>query len=194
MFKSLKETKNLVIMGMMLALTVIFDITPLGAIPLGVVSATITHIPTIIVGIIVGPVAGIIMGAMYGLISLFHALSRPVTVFDPLFVNPLLSVLPRMLIGLVSYYVFVLFRRVTNNSYVSSLFAGVFGSLTNTVLVLSMLVILYGAEVSEFVGQSAVKWASAIAVSNGVIEAIVAGFLTAVVTAVFFVMNSRSKN
>ncbi len=194
MFKSLKETKNLVIMGMMLALTVIFDITPLGAIPLGVVSATITHIPTIIVGIIVGPVAGVIMGAMFGLISLFHALSRPVTVFDPLFVNPLLSVLPRMFIGLVSYYAFVLFKKITSNNYVSSFLGGIMGSLTNTVLVLSMLVLIYGAKVSEVVGQSAVKWASAIAVSNGIIEAIVAGFLTAIVTAVFFIMNNRSKN
>ncbi len=194
MFKSLKETKNLVIMGMMLALTIIFDITPLGAIPLGVVSATITHIPTIIVGIIVGPIAGIIMGTMFGLISLFHALTRPVTIFDPLFMNPLLSVFPRMFIGFVSYYAFALVKKITDNNYISSFFGGIMGSLTNTVLVLSMLVLLYGKKVSEAVGQNAVKWASAIAMSNGIIEAIVAGFLTAVIAAVFFAIKRRSRN
>ncbi len=189
--KSLKETKNLVIMGMMLALTIIFDITPLGAIPLGAVSATITHLPTIVVGIIIGPVAGLIMGTLFGIISLIHALTRPITPLDPLFVNPLLSVLPRMFIGVVSHYVFSFFMNTIKKSYISSFIAGILGSLTNTVLVLGMLVLLYGQKVGEVVGANAMKWAATIAASNGLIEAIVAGFFTALVTAIFFKMNNR---
>ncbi len=187
--KSLKDTKNLVIMGMMLALTIIFDITPLGAIPLGAVSATITHLPTIIVGIIIGPVAGFVMGTLFGIISLLHALSRPVTILDPLFVNPLLSVLPRMFIGVVSYYVFAGLMKFVKKSYISAFVAGVLGSLTNTVLVLTMLVLIYGQKVTEVVGGSAAKWAVGLASVNGSIEAVVAGFFTALVVTIFLKMN-----
>ncbi len=193
MFKTLKQPRNLVIMGMMLAITIILDITPLGAVPLGAVSATITHLPTIIVGIIIGPIAGFIMGTMFGIISLIHALSRPVTLLDPFFVNPLLSVFPRMFIGVVSYYAFVLIRRFVKANAVSSFIAGIFGSLTNTVLVLTMLVLLYGDKVSEILGGNAVKIAVTVATSNGIIEALVVGLLTSVITVVYFKINRRSK-
>src|SRR5690554_7708529 len=89
------DTKKLTFMALMLAITLILDLTPLGAIPLGPVSATIIHIPTIITGIILGPIAGLIMGTLLGLVSLLHALTRPATPLDPLFINPLVSVLPR---------------------------------------------------------------------------------------------------
>ncbi len=191
MFDSLKESRNLVIMGLMLALTIIFDLTPLGAIPLGIVSATITHLPTIIIGVIIGPVAGMLMGLMFGVITLLHALTRPMTILDPLFVNPLISVLPRMLIGVSSYYVYKLLEKMMTNKTVPTFVAGVMGSITNTVLVLGMLVLVYGKKVTEMVGSSALKWAVAIATTNGIIEAIVAGFFVMVITGVYFKLEGK---
>src|SRR5690554_8147032 len=100
------DTKKLTFMALMLAITLILDLTPLGAIPLGPVSATIIHIPTIITGIILGPIARLIMGTILGLVSFLPALTKPATPLDPPFINPLVTVLPRMFICLLSYLVF----------------------------------------------------------------------------------------
>ncbi|NLL96305.1 MAG: ECF transporter S component, partial [Clostridiaceae bacterium] len=87
-----KSPRGLTFLGLMLAITIIMDMTPLGMIPIGAISATIIHIPTIITGVVLGPVAGFIMGTSFGIVSLTHALTRPATILDPLFMNPLVSV------------------------------------------------------------------------------------------------------
>jgi uncharacterized membrane protein len=192
-----KKTRNLAFLGVMLAITIILDVTPLGAIPLGTVSATITHIPTIITGIVLGPISGLIMGTSFGLISLIHALSRPATLFDPFFVNPLLSVLPRMFIGVLAYYGFSLVKFLLGKAKlktkasltIASAVSGVIGSMTNTILVLLMLYLLYGrvvlnklVEVGLF--ESSAKlgdlrlWIMGIITTNAIMEAIVAAIIT----------------
>ncbi len=198
------RTRRLTFMGVMLAVTIILDMTPLGAIPLGTVSATITHIPTIITGIILGPIAGLIMGTAFGIISLLHALMRPVTFLDPLFVNPLLSVLPRMMIGVVSYYAYTGTRKLLgsikpNNQLqntISAAVGGAFGSMTNTVLVLSMMYIIYARRILQgfidagWFGSDAVLgdlrgWIIGIITSNALLEAAVATLLTTAIVVAY---------
>ena len=48
------NTSKLTFLALMLAITIILDLTPLGAVPLGTISATVTHIPTILTGVILG--------------------------------------------------------------------------------------------------------------------------------------------
>lgn len=201
---TMKSTRRLTFMGVMLAVTIILDVTPLGAIPLGSVSATITHIPTIITGIILGPIAGFIMGTALGLISLLHALMRPVSILDPLFVNPLLSVLPRMFIGVVSYYgytgIFKLLSFIKTpvqvKNTVSAIIGGVIGSLTNTVLVLTMLYVLYARSVLEkfieidLFGPDAKLedvriWIVTVITTNSIMEAVVAAIITTAIVVAY---------
>lgn len=192
----LKDTRKLTFMGVMLAITIILDVTPLGAIPIGNVSATVVHIPTIITGIILGPIAGLIMGFLLGITSLLHALTRPVTAFDPLFVNPLVSVLPRMFIGVMAYVGYTGMKFLTKRTPkgvvqpLCSTVGGVIGSLTNTILVLSMLYIIYAQKIVEALGaadKDAVKVLFiGIITTNSIIEAIVAGVITSAVTVAYF--------
>lgn len=177
------DTKKLTLMALMLAITLILDLTPLGAIPLGPVSATIIHIPTIITGIILGPIAGLIMGTLLGLVSLLHALTRPATPLDPLFINPLVSVLPRMFIGLVSYYVYKLFARLKTS--ISSFIGGAAGSLTNTGLVFLMLYLVYAKEVVDAVGAPFKVIIISVFTSNAIAEAAVSAIVTAVIVTVY---------
>jgi len=198
------STRRLTFMGVMLAVTIILDMTPLGAIPIGAVSATITHIPTIITGILLGPIAGLIMGAALGVVSLLHALLRPATLLDPLFVNPLLSILPRMFIGVISYYAFNATAKVLTlvklkgqtNNVISAIIGGLFGSMTNTVLVLSMMYIVYARKIlSIFIemgwfGADAQLgdlrgWIIAVITSNALIEAIVAAVITTAIVVAY---------
>lgn len=190
MNKLFKNPRNLTFLGVMLAVTIILDSTPLGAVPVGTVSATITHIPTIITGIILGPLAGLIMGTSLGVVSMIHALTRPVTILDPLFVNPLISVLPRMFIGITSYYAYAgltkLFKKHLIGQFVSTLIAGAVGSLTNTGLVFLMLYLIYAKEVVEKIGMAFKAILILIFTTNAIAEAAVAALITAAISLAFF--------
>lgn len=189
MKKLLENPRSLTLLGLMFAITVILDLTPLGAVPLGTISATITHIPTVITGVVLGPIAGLIMGFLLGLVSLLHALTRPVTILDPLFINPLVSVLPRMLIGVVAFYVYQGINLLLQNSKVKgsvSLFlSGVSGSLTNTALVFVMLYLVYAKEIVDSLGAPFKVIFLGVLTTNAIAEAIITGLVVVPVVLAF---------
>lgn len=185
-----KSPRGLALLGLMLGITILLDVTPLGAVPLGAISATITHIPTIITGIILGPIAGFIMGTSLGVISLLHALTRPMTVLDPLFINPLVSVLPRMFIGVVAYYAYHavarIFKEGSLKKTVGTFVGGMAGSLTNTALVFLMLYLVYAKEVVDKLGAPFQTILVIVFTTNAVAEALIAALITMPVAAAYF--------
>ena len=90
---------------------------------------------------------------------------------DVWFTNPLLSVLPRLFIGPLSWLVW---RALQKKPALGLIAAGVTGSVVNTVLVLTMVGIL-----------GFVPWAAlpAIALANGVPEAMASAILVLLVVA-----------
>jgi len=195
MNKTLKDTRKLTFLGVMLAITIILDSTPLGAVPLGSISATITHIPTIITGVILGPIAGLIMGTSLGIISLIHAATRPMTVLDPLFVNPLISVLPRMFIGVTSYYAYKALSKVLKftkvGDYITTFIADIVGSLTNTGLVFLMLYIVYAAEIVEKLGMAFKALLIAVFTTNAIAEAAISGLVAMTIVMAYFGLKKK---
>ena len=190
--KKKTDVRRMAIIGVLSAISIMLSMTPLGFIPIGPTNATIMHIPVIIGAIIEGPVVGITVGFIFGATSLLKALTMP-TITSFAFVNPLVSVLPRMLIGIVAYYVYRLTIKFTKNVFVSGWITGVMGSLVNTAVVLGMVYILYGARYAEALGESASAAKTLIltlVATNGIPEAIVGGF---VVSAVCVVFNKRKK-
>ncbi len=190
--KKKTDVRRMAIIGVLSAISIMLSMTPLGFIPIGPTNATIMHIPLIIGAIIEGPVVGITVGFIFGATSLLKALTMP-TITSFAFVNPLVSVLPRMLIGIVAYYVYKLTIKFTKNVFVSGWITGVMGSLVNTAVVLGMIYILYGARYAEALGESASAAKTLIltlVATNGIPEAIVGGF---VVSAVCVVFNKRKK-
>ena len=99
------STKKLVITGMLVAISIILDTTPVGTIRLPTVSATIAHIPTIIGAILCGPVVGAVVGLSFGVTSLIRNLTQPTSLLSFAFINPLVSVLPRALVGIVTIFI-----------------------------------------------------------------------------------------
>lgn len=182
------KTRKLTFMAAMLALTIFLDLSPLGAIPVGAVSATIVQMPTILTGILYGPLYGMIMGLLMGITSLLHALTRPVTPLDPLFINPLVSVLPRMLIGLFAGLAFLLLVKLFKNKmrFIAATVAGAVGALTNTVFVLGALYFIYAEKIILDIGlqdSAALKtliWG--IVTTNGVAEMLVCAGLAGGIT------------
>ena len=70
-----------------------------------------------------------------GLFGLFSFLQAIV----PLFKDPLVSILPRLFIGVTAWYSYAALRK--NNEFVALVVAGVVGTLTNTVLVIGMAIL-----------------------------------------------------
>ena len=185
--KKKTDVRRMAIIGVLSAISIMLSMTPLGFIPIGPTNATIMHIPVIIGAIIEGPVVGITVGFIFGATSLLKALTMP-TITSFAFVNPLVSVLPRMLIGIVAYYVYKLTIKFTKNVFVSGWITGVMGSLVNTAVVLGMVYILYGARYAEALGESASAAKTLIltlVATNGIPEAIVGGFVVSAVCVVF---------
>ncbi len=159
------STKDLTIIGITLAILIIMAYTPLGMIPMTPVSWSIAHAPIIIIAIVKGPVIGLIVGALFGVMTLIKAVTMPAGPLDLLFLNPLVSILPRALIGLGAYYAYKLFSKL--NSVFAIAFGAAVGSLINTVGCLGMIYLLYFNEVvksaiavpdSPFASVEALMW------------------------------------
>ena len=172
------KTNQITTIGMLSAICVVLGLTGYGFIPLPGAKATIMHIPVIIGSILGGPMVGMTIGLIFGVFSIMQNIMAP-NLLSFAFINPLVSVLPRVLIGLTSYYVYNL-SFIKKDSLKIGL-ATVIGSLTNTFGVLTMIYILYAAKfaVSKGIDPSiAAKTIYGIAVINGVPEAIIATIIT----------------
>lgn len=105
------SVKRMAIIGVLGAISIVLGMTPLGFIPVGPTRATIMHIPVVIGAIMEGPLVGGFVGLIFGLFSIFQALTNPTPVSFA-FLNPVVSVLPRVLIGITSYYSYSAIKRL----------------------------------------------------------------------------------
>jgi uncharacterized membrane protein len=129
------DVRQIVIAGVLGGIAIFLGATQIGFIPVPNIAgnATIMHVPAIIGGALEGPLVGLIAGAIFGVFSFVQA-------DNPIFTNPLISILPRLFIGIVAWAVFVGLRRWSVDLAAAA--AGVLGSLANTVGVLIMAVLL----------------------------------------------------
>lgn len=155
------DTKMLVSTAMMIALLFVMWNTPLGRIPLPMVSITIAHIPILIAALTLGLYPGLIVSLAFGLMSLFTALTSPVSYLDPFFVNPLISVLPRLMIPVTAYFSYKLLHKLMGKTRAGTLAAtGIsvaIGNLTNTFGVYAMLYLVYARQILTDTGDSAIN-------------------------------------
>ena len=179
--------RHMAVTGMLGAISVVLGMTPLGFIPVGPTNATIMHIPVIIGAIVEGPIVGMLVGLIFGSFSLIRSITAP-TPISFVFWNPLVSILPRILIGLASYYIYKFFSKTTKNEAVSIGITGALGTLVNTLGVLGMVYALYAEKFVSALGlsgQNAFKVISGIGITNGLPEMFVAMLIvTAAVKAI----------
>jgi len=163
--------RKIAIAGVLSAVAVVLGATRLGFIPwFSGASITIMHVPVIIGALLEGPLVGAAIGVIFGVSSLMQAALAPTGPIDVAFANPLVSVLPRLLIGPAAY---LIYRAILGAPGAASaaressaiIAAGIAGSLANTGLVLS------GLGVLGFIPWNVV---GAVALANGVPEAAVA--------------------
>ena len=185
-------TRQLVVIGMLSGISMFMGLTGFGMIPTPWMKITIQHLPVIIGGIVEGPIIGGIVGLIFGLFSMYLNMSQPV-LLSPIFMNPIIAIIPRVLIGIVSYYVFKIMKEKFNKEKLGLILA-IAGTITNTAGVLGLTYILAMEQFATLKEISSAAVAGAlgtIAVSNGIPECIVAVMIVVPVCLALFKLNKR---
>lgn len=171
-----RATYRLSILSILIAIIVLQDFIPvLGNIPIGPLSLTTLHITVIITAVVLGPVDGAIIGGVWGVITWIRAFTFPSSPLAPLvFVNPLVSVVPRIFIGLFAGWAFLALMKVMKKPVVPMVISALIGALTNTVLVLGGIYLFYRTPaVAHIYGvnvDNLLKALNAIFITNGLAE------------------------
>lgn len=193
------SAKQITTAGMLSAISVVLGITGLGYTPLPPFGGTIMHIPVIIGSLLEGPLVGSIIGLIFGLTSMFQAMKNAAGPTSFIFLNPLVAVLPRILIGITPYYTYKFLKKIKFTKlkhklysaeedtkkgrvfhyiaeYLQLILSIMVGSFTNTIGVLGMIYILYLDEYIDALGVSraAANKTFLLLVLNGFVSAFMA--------------------
>ncbi len=195
------KTFNMVLTGLFMAIIIIMTTVPnIGYINLIVIKVTMVHVPVIIGSVILGPKLGAVLGGTFGLTSLIVNTFNPSLLsfaFSPFYQvgniggngwSVVIAMLPRILVGIVPYFVYRLLIRLLEKmkakKAIALVAAGVSGALTNTVFVMSLIYVCFRDEfaVAKDISVDAVFGAIlGIVAGNGIPEAVVGGLLTMLV-------------
>lgn len=168
----MSSTKRLSLGSMIISIIAVLTFVPwLGYIPIGPVQITIVHIPVLVAAIALNDRGmAAVAGLSFGISSFLVAIIRPLVITAPLFQNPLVSILPRLIFALVAYYLYQFLKKRISNRYVAvGLTAGI-STLLHTLLVLSMMY-LFG---SDLFPEGLVLMILGVVQTNGWIELIIA--------------------
>lgn len=187
-----KKLETMVLTAMLVALMLALNVSGLGMIRLGVIDLT-TYCVVVIVGtLMLGWRSGVVLGAAFGLMSFWTAMTAPSAMVTPVVGwSPVaafvMSVVPRVCIPIVTHGIGLLMQRLVNRTRgaenaavplkaVAVGVAAVSGSLTNTVLYLGTMLLMYtimGRFSTEFVATL-----GTIVFTNGMLEAVAAGVIS----------------
>lgn len=167
-----EELRSMVLCAMFAAIVIVMTVVPytgyISITPAGI-SITTLHIPVILCAIVLGWKYGAIIGGVWGIACLVKAFVEPIPGNIP-FQNPVISVIPRIIVGLAAAAVFALLIKKTNiEKHISAGIAAAAGTLTNTVLVLSALA-AFGALGETTVADTVKLIIETLVAVNGIIE------------------------
>ncbi|WP_243126587.1 ECF transporter S component [Hominisplanchenecus murintestinalis] len=196
------QTLGMVQVALFAALIIILAFTPfLGYIPLGFTRATIIHIPVIIGSLMLGPKKGAFLGFVFGMTSFINNTMNPTAtsfVFTPFFElgevhggigSVIICFVPRILVGVVPWYVYRGLERIFGKQMLSLAAAGIAGALTNTLLVMNLIYVFFRTAyaAANNVAEGAVyTFILSIIGMNGVPEAVVSAVLVSIICRVLF--------
>lgn len=194
--KAKLDVRSLSIAGILCALIGAMTLVPQTgyiAIPALQISITTLHVPVIIGAILLGPGWGAVIGGFWGITCMLKAFAMPPSVLDLLFRNPLYSVAPRIMVGLIAALVYraLSARLGEKRRFLSFYLTGMAGAITNSALVLGFLA-LFSAEALKVLGGSLWAILGIVLTVNGLLEIIVAPILiSAAAAAVFSALKRR---
>lgn len=179
---SKKKTRENVLIAIFAAIIILQSWVPfLGYITLPTLALTIIHITVIVITLLLGTKAGVIVGGVWGLNSLLRAALIGNPIERSIFMNPLISVLPRLLMPLVIGLLSAWLIKSNVSTKVRATILGFLGSSLNTIFVLGMIGLFSAHSYLQLIGSSESNvWIvlMSIVTMNGIPEAIVSTILT----------------
>ena len=175
------KTYRIAILGILSAFIIVQTFVPfLGNIPIPPLNPTIIHITVIVAAFVLSTKDGMLVGLVWGLARMVKAYTLPASPLDLLlWTNPIIAVVPRVMVGLVAGLVFHAFLK-RKQEKVGMVTAAVLGSLTNTVLVLGFIALFYSNEYATALNvdpSNLLKVLAGIVATNGLGEAVAAGLI-----------------
>lgn len=186
------STKQLTVLGLMIAVLVLMSYTPLGYLNIGPLAITFNMIPVAIAAIACGPLGGAVLGAVFGLTSFGQCIgiggvsAMGATLFS---ISPVLAFIqrfvPRFLDGWLLGYLFRWLRKATKNTTLAGYITGFLSAFLNTVFFMVALVVLFGN--TDYVknligGRNIIVFICAFVGVNAICEMISATILTGVIS------------
>lgn len=144
MLNAHQKTRQNTLLAIFGTIVIVQNLIPfLGNIPIGPLSITLIHITVIVAAIVLGPVQGMLVGGIWGMITFVRAFVWPTSPIAVIcFTNPLISVLPRILVGAAAGYGYLQLKK-RFSSKKAMVIAAMMGSMANTLLVLGQIYIFY---------------------------------------------------
>ncbi len=196
-----KKTFDMIITALFTAIIIMMAFVPyLGYINLVVIKATLIHVPVIIGSILLGPKKGAFLGFVFGCTSLINNTFNPSLLsfaFSPFysvgevggnFWSIVICFVPRILVGVVPYFVYKGIRKLLKekkgSDWVAIPFASAAGALTNTLLVMNLIYFCFSdefASAKQIALDAVYGVILTIIATNGIPEAIVAVVLATAV-------------
>ena len=186
------STKQLTVLGLMIAVLVLMSYTPLGYLNIGPLAITFNMIPVAIAAIACGPLGGAVLGAVFGLTSFGQCIgiggvsAMGATLFS---ISPVLAFIQRFvsrfLDGWLLGYLFRWLRKATKNTTLAGYITGFLSAFLNTVFFMVALVVLFGN--TDYVknligGRNIIVFICAFVGVNAICEMISATILTGVIS------------
>lgn len=125
-----------------------------GFLTFGPISMTLLHIPVLVFCYLGGSQQGWAYGLIFGLFSFLRILAMPGGALDAYFINPLISVVPRIIFGFAAGVVFDLVKKIPNANIrrLLVILAAVVLTLLHSVMVLGMLGLINFYDVEAVLG------------------------------------------
>ena len=131
-------------LALLLAILLVMAFTPLGYLHIGPLSVTFLVIPVVMGSVVLGVQAGALLGLAFGITSLAQCFGLDAFGTALFGINPFYTsffcLVPRVLVGVAAWLVF----RILEGRKLASYAASMAGSLTNSVLVLGSIILLFG--------------------------------------------------
>lgn len=187
------KIKRFTYLALFIAVELVMTSIPfLGFIPLGAINATTLHVPVILAAILLGKKEGMIVGFVFGFMSMMRNTLSPAAtsfVFSPFveiggihggWQSLIITFIPRMMIGYSSGLLYELLEKSKINENIKIGFCAIFGSLCNTILVMSGIYLFFGsayAQVMNIAYDALITFVLGVISTNGIAEAIIAAIL-----------------
>ena len=141
-------------LAIFIAIIIVMKLTGLSSVPVGPLVMTFTMVPIAIGAMLLGPAEGAVLGFVYGITSLYDAITGASAMTGFFFqLSPvhtvILCVVTRTLVGLLTGLIFKALKKIEKKKIVCYYVGGLMAPMLNTILFMGYIVLVFYK--SEFV-------------------------------------------